>query len=56
MPGLADFARQHLVAKAESQKFTEEWLAATEKCLQRAVQFFGGERELGSITVADVRR
>jgi integrase len=53
---LADFARQHLVAKAESQKFTEEWLAATEKCLQRAVQFFGAERELSSITVADVRR
>jgi integrase len=53
---LADFARQHLVAKAESQKFTAEWLAATEKCLQRAVQFFGAERELGSINVVDVRR
>ncbi len=53
---LADFARQHLMAKAESQKFTAEWLGATEKCLQRAVQFFGAERELASITVVDVRR
>ena len=53
---LADFARQHLVAKAESQQFTEQWLAATEKCLNRAVEFFGADRDLSSITVADVRR
>ena len=53
---LADFARQHLIAKAESQKFTEQWLAATEKCLDRAIEFFGADRELSSITVADVRR
>src|SRR5207244_3463225 len=36
---LADFARAHLVAKAESQLFTEQWLAAAEKCLSRAVAF-----------------
>src|SRR5437762_9234909 len=53
---LADFARAHLVAKAESQKFTEHWLEVTEKCLDRAVDFFGAERDLASITVADVRR
>jgi len=53
---LADFARAHLVAKAQSQKFTEHWLEVTEKCLDRAVEFFGAERELASITVADVRR
>jgi len=53
---LGAFSRQHLVAKAESRKFTEQWLAATEKCLSRAVEFFGADRELGSITVADVRR
>jgi len=52
---LADFARAHLVAKAESQRFTEQWLAAAEKCLSRAVEFFGADRELSSITVADVR-
>src|SRR5256886_3861193 len=53
---LADFASAHLVAKAESQKFTEHWLEVTEKCLDRAAEFFGGERDLASITVADVRR
>src|SRR5213594_1286611 len=53
---LADFASAHLVAKAESQKFTEHWLEVTEKCLDRAIDFFGAERDLTSITVADVRR
>ena len=53
---LADFAAKHLVAKAESQKFTKHWLEVTEKCLDRAVEFFGVERDLASITVADVRR
>src|SRR2546421_448305 len=53
---LADFAASHLVAKAESQKFTEHWLEVTEKCLDRAIDFFGAERGLASITVADVRR
>jgi integrase len=53
---LADFAKAHLVAKAESQKFTEHWLEVTEKCLERAIVFFGAQRELASITVADVRR
>ncbi len=53
---LADFAASHLVAKAESQKFTEHWLEVTETCLDRAIDFFGAERDLASITVADVRR
>jgi integrase len=53
---LAAFARAHLVAKAESQKFTKHWLEVTEMCLARAVRFFGADRELSSITVADVRR
>jgi len=53
---LADFAQSHLVAKAESQKFTEHWLEVTETCLDRAVAFFGAARDLASITVADVRR
>jgi integrase len=51
-----DFAASHLVAKAESKRFTEHWLEVTEKCLDRAIEFFGAERDLGSITVADVRR
>lgn len=42
---LADFARAHFVAKAESRKFTEHWLEVTEKCLGRAVEFFGADRD-----------
>ncbi len=53
---LAEFASAHLVAKAESKKFTDHWLEVTEKCLDRAAEFFGAERDLASITVADVRR
>ena len=53
---LADFASAHLVAKAESQKFTEHWLEVTEKCLDRAAEFFGADRDLASITVVDVRK
>lgn len=53
---LADFARVHLVAKAKSGKFTEQWLEGTEKCLDRAVAFFGRKRDLSSVTVADVRK
>jgi integrase len=53
---LADFAKAHLVAKAESKKFTAHWLEVTEKCLDRAIAFFGAQRDLASITVADVRR
>ena len=53
---LAAFSRQHLLAKAESQRFTEHWLEVSEKCLNRAMAFFGAERLLDSITVADVRR
>ena len=52
---LADFAQSHLVAKAESQKFTEHWLEVSETSLDRAVAFFGPARDLASITVADVR-
>ncbi len=51
---LAAFAQQHLVAKAESGKFTEKWLAASEHFLTAAVGQFGDERELSSISVGDV--
>src|SRR5947199_5032994 len=53
---LADFPSAHPVAKAESQKFTEHWLEVTEKCLDRAAEFFGADRDLASITVVDVRK
>jgi integrase len=52
---LAAFARTHLIAKAETGKFTERWLALSEHHLQRAVVHFGAERDLASITTADAR-
>ena len=53
---LAAFAAMHLVAKKESGRFTDQHLAAVEMCLKRAVNFFGADRDLASITVGDVRR
>lgn len=52
---LEAFASHHLVLKAESGKVTETWLAATERMLGRAVEFFGADRELTTIGVRDVQ-
>jgi integrase len=52
---LHDFARNHLVAKAKAGKTTDRWLEQTEVYLQRAVDHFGGGRDLASIGVEDVR-
>jgi len=53
---LGEFTKTHLDAKRESKKFTEHWIEVTERCLERAADFFGASRELASITVTDVRR
>ena len=52
---MAPFATMHLIAKKESGRFTDQHLAAVEKCLRRAVDFFGADRDLATVTVADVR-
>lgn len=52
---LAQFARLHLIAKAESGRFTHDWLATAEVFLSRALEFLGEDRDLTSVTVADVR-
>jgi len=52
---LGTFAPVHLIAKAESGKWTYQWLAAVEVNLGRAVSYFGADRDLASITVQDVR-
>ncbi len=52
---LAEFAREHLVAKATSGKVTELWLQLSELHLERAVEYFGAARDLASITTTDVR-
>lgn len=52
---LAAFAAEHLMAKAKGGKSTDAWLVQCERHLKRAVSEFGGERELSTITTADVR-
>jgi hypothetical protein len=52
---LGAFARLHLIAKKKSGKFTDQWLESSELFLQRAVAYFGRERELDTIRVSHVR-
>jgi len=53
---LTAFAAEHLMAKAKSGKSTDAWLVQCERHLKRAVSEFGGERELSTITTANVRQ
>jgi integrase len=52
---LEAFAGVHLDAKAKSAQVTDAWLELAELHLARAVAHFGAERDLASITTADVR-
>jgi integrase len=52
---LGAFAQLHLVAKKKGGKVTDEWLELVELALERAVAFFGAERELDTIRVSDIR-
>jgi len=52
---LADFARTHLEAKAKSAKVTDTWLELSQLHLERAVEYFGAEQDLASITTTDAR-
>ena len=54
-PGLKSFAALHLTQKAKAGKVTESWLARTEEKLKRAVEFFGAQRQLDTIEVADLQ-
>jgi integrase len=53
---LGAMAALHLDAKAESGRYTPEWLAVTEGYLRRALAVIGAERDPQMITVEDVRR
>jgi integrase len=52
--GLAAIARAHLIAKAKEGGVTTLWLEATERCLTRAIAFFGEARPLSSVDVPAV--
>lgn len=52
---LGAYAAEHLVKKVKAARVTSAWMAASEVFLQRAVDFFGAERELSSIGPADMQ-
>jgi integrase len=52
---LAAFAREHLIAKARAGKVTRGCIAESEHHLTHAVAHFGAERDLCTITAADIR-
>lgn len=53
---LAEFAAHHLVQKKKAGRVTDRHLADTEQRLRVALEFFGGGRDLCSISVQDVQR
>jgi hypothetical protein len=53
---LSEFALEHLIATKRAGAVTDEWIAAAQLYLQRALDYFGTDRELSTITVAEVRQ
>src|SRR5712692_1264939 len=51
---LKAFVAEHIEKRRKSKKFTEEWIDVNEQHLTRAVEHFGAERKLASISVQDV--
>jgi hypothetical protein len=49
------FVAEHLVQKAKSGRFSDTWLADSERMLTIAIKFFGSERDLATIAVTDVQ-
>lgn len=52
--GLHNFAAEHLVKKARAGRVSSSWLTMSELHLDRAIAYFGRDRELGKISVGDV--
>jgi len=54
-PSVGALAHLHLIAKKRAGKVTDSWLELVELSLNRAVAYFGNERELDTLRVSDVR-
>ena len=52
---LSDAAALHLIAKKQSGRYTDAWIAAVEAYLRRVLEALGAERDPAAITVEDVR-
>jgi integrase len=54
---LGSYVRHHLIEKAKSRRgFTEKWLGESEQRLGRAIDFFGADKDVASITLKDISR
>ncbi len=53
---LAAYAEHHLIEKARSGNFRDDWLTQTQYHLEAAGEFFGAHRELATIRTPDVQR
>lgn len=52
---LSEFVDKHLSIKRSLGGLTDQWLAAAEKHLARAQEYFGGDRQVRTIDVVDVQ-
>ncbi|MGH7564031.1 MAG: tyrosine-type recombinase/integrase [Gemmatimonadota bacterium] len=52
---LEEFAAHHLDEKAKAGVVTDRWLVAAERQLRSAIEFFGADRDLSTISVSDVQ-
>lgn len=52
---LAAFVSHHLVQKAKSGRFSDSWLADSERMLALAIGFFGSDRDIATIGVTDIQ-
>jgi integrase len=52
---LGDYVAYHLVQKAKSGKYSETWLADSERMLTIAIEHFSADRELSAISVSDMQ-
>ncbi len=53
---LAEFSAEHIVAKRQAGKVTEEWLLAQAVFLERAIAFLGASRRLTAVGGEDIER
>lgn len=53
-PTLEEYASRHLILMAESGKVRRAWIEATERHLMAALEYFGKDRQLSTITPTDV--
>jgi hypothetical protein len=51
---LGEFVAHHLIQKAKSGRFSESWLADSERMLKIAIEAFGTDRDLATIGVNHV--